>query len=145
MTDPANSSGFDGLTLVLALLLSAGCGGYVAYWWRRRRIYATGVRGTALVIKVEKTPWAVRYNHLAPATETVTIATHHRPRGVPQERIPPGQYEVGQVVPVIQPAGRPELVRLDRPDLEETPRLVWGFTAMAVLAPLLALRTLLGW
>lgn len=144
MIDPADTSGFAGLTAVMALLVSAGCAGFVVVWWRRRKVYATGVRGTALVTRVEKTPIAVRRNHFARATETVTIATHHRPDGVRQEYVPPGQYAVGQVVPVVQPAGRPDLVRLDRPDLAEKPRLIWGFAAMAVLAPLVALRGLLG-
>lgn len=142
MTESTQIPGSGVATLVVALLVSVGCAVFVLVWWRRRRVYTTGVRGTALVIRVETTPFAVRRNHFARATETVTIATHHRPDGVRQEYVPPGQYAVGQVVPVVQPVGRPDLVRLDRPDLEETPRRIWGFAAMVVIAPLLALRVM---
>ncbi|GAA4725410.1 hypothetical protein GCM10023216_14700 [Isoptericola chiayiensis] len=142
MTDVTDTAAFGALTVVVALLLSAGCAVYVVVMWRRQRAYANGVRGTAVVIGIEATPWAVRHNHFARATETVTVATHQCPHGVRQERIPPGQYVVGQTVEVVQPEGRPDLVRLDRADVVGMPRLVWGFAAMAVLAPVIALRGL---
>ena len=71
-------------------------------------------------------------------TDVVTVATAARTRGiqVPQ-KIPAGQYAVGQTVPVVQRPGRPDELYLDRPDLERTAFSVYSRLLFIPLAPLI--------
>ena len=117
--------------------------GLFLYRSRVARIYRRGVRGTAVVVQVLPTPLLNRRSVVEAPTEMVVIATQQRPRGVrPEQKIPAGQYRAGQLVPVVQRAGDPDSVRLDRPDLEPTDLARWGMLAMLVMLPLIATRGL---
>lgn len=142
--DIEGSLGFRVIVWVVVLAFSIGCLVVFAFGWRRQRVYATGVRGTGLVIRVDPTPWTNRYSVVEPATEMVTVATQHLPGGGVPQKVPAGQYVVGQEVAVVQPRGRPREVRLDRPDLEPPAWRTWAFGLMALVAPLTALRALTG-
>lgn len=142
--DIEGSLAFRVLVWVVVLAFSTGCLVVFAVQWRRRRVYVTGVRGTGLVIRVEPTPWTNRYSVVEPATEMVTVATQHLPRGSVPQKVPAGQYVVGQEVAVVQPRGRSQDVRLDRPDLEPSAWGTWGFGLMVLAAPLIAMRALAG-
>ena len=64
------------------------------------------------------------------------------PRGIPvNQKVPRGQYLPGQVVPSVQAPGRPDLLLLDRPDLE---RPVWAVFAPLALLVAVPLITYLG-
>ncbi len=102
----------------------------------RHRLMSRGLRGTALVVDVRPSSMMERRSLTERPTEVVTVATAARPRGVrTAQKVPPGQYRVGQVVPVVQDPQRTDRVLLDRPDLERPAALVWAPLALALLAP----------
>jgi hypothetical protein len=114
------------LLVVFALLL------------RRHRLFTHGLRGTALVVDVRPSSMRQRRSLTERPTDVVTVATAARPRGVrTNQKVPPGQYAPGQVVPVVQDPRHPDRILLDRPDLERPPLMVWGPLAVALLAPLI--------
>ncbi|WP_418277910.1 hypothetical protein ACNHYB_08090 [Isoptericola jiangsuensis] len=143
MIDIENSPFFRGFVLVVALAFAVVFLVVAVVLGRRRRIYSTGVRGSGVVIRVDSTPVMNRYSAVESPSEMVTVATHMAPNGVAPQKVPAGQYVVGQEVPVIQPAGRPHEVRLDRPDLEIPRWKVIGTAAMALVAPMIAVQYLL--
>ena len=101
----------------------------------RRRVFTRGLRGTALVVEVRPTSLVQRRSLLERATETVVVATAQVPRGVPApQKVPAGQYGVGQVVPVVQHPRDPYRLYLDRPDLEHHPIQQVVYLGGAVIA-----------
>ncbi len=105
----------------------------------RRRVFTHGLRGTALVIEVRRSSMLERRSLTERPTEVVTVATAARPQGIrTAQKVPPGQYAVGQVVPVVQDPRRAERVLLDRPDLERPAALVWAPLALALLVWVIA-------
>ncbi len=105
----------------------------------RRKVFTHGLRGTALVIDVRPSSMLERRSLTERPTDVVTVATAERPQGIrTAQKVPPGQYTVGQVVPVVQDPRRTERVLLDRPDLERPGVLVWAPLALALLACVIA-------
>ncbi|GEM_PF-1463794 len=129
------------VTLVLWVLVLV----FFLYRSRVAGTYRRGLRGTAVVVQVVPTPLLNRRSVVEHPTEMVVLATRDRPRGVrPEQKVPAGQYRPGQVVPVVQRAGDPDSVRLDRPDLESSDLSRWGLGAMLVALPVIAVRGVLG-
>ncbi|CAL8968440.1 hypothetical protein CELL_00258 [Cellulomonas sp. T2.31MG-18] len=111
---PSPLAGQAGTALVLVVVV-VFCGvlvGTFAVFYRRYRVFTRGLRGTAMVVDVRPTGvWQRRSVTEAP-TDTVVVATAAMPRGVPvNQKVPHGQYQPGQVVPVVQAPGRPDLER----------------------------------
>ncbi|MBN9326891.1 MAG: hypothetical protein BGO38_14975 [Cellulomonas sp. 73-145] len=141
---PSPLAGQAGTVLVLVVVV-VSCGvlvGTFAAFYRRYRMFTRGLRGTAMVVDVRPTGvWQQRSVTEAP-TDTVVVATAAMPRGVPvNQKVPHGQYQPGQVVPVVQAPGRPDVVLLDRPDLE---RPVWAVYLPLVLLVAAPVITFLG-
>lgn len=114
---------------VLSMLITLGV---FAYLYSRHRVMTQGVRGTALVVDVRPISMIQRRSVTERPTENVTVATAAVPRGVRvDQKVPAGQYRVGQTVPVVQARGNPHKIFLDRPDLERP--------AVVVYAPLFAI------
>jgi hypothetical protein len=141
--DVANSLFFQVAVVVVGVLFAAAFLGVALWHRRRRRVYSAGVRGTGLVVRVEPTPVMNRYSLAESPTEMVTVATQAVPRGARPQKVPAGQYQVGQEVAVVQPPGRPHEVKLDRPDLEPPAWRVVGMGLMALAVPIIVLRFLL--
>lgn len=103
-----------------------------AYLHSRHRVMTRGLRGEALVVDVRPISMIQRRSVVERPTENVTVVTAAAPRGVRiDQKVPAGQYRVGQTVPVVQARGNPHRIYLDRPDLERP--------AFVVYSPLLAL------
>ncbi|WP_028044997.1 hypothetical protein [Cellulomonas sp. URHE0023] len=104
----------------------------------RRRRFANGLRGTAVVVDVRPVP-RVRGGWVQPRnTDIVTVATAAWPRGVPVRQEPPShECRVGQVVPVVQEAGRPDVLYLDRADLEPPLSSVLRPVGFLLVAPVI--------
>ncbi|GAA4725334.1 hypothetical protein GCM10023216_14590 [Isoptericola chiayiensis] len=142
MIDLAGSGFFQGLVVVVGLAFALTFLIVAILHWRRRRVFSSGVRGSGVVVRVEPTPVMNRYSLVERPTEMVTVATQAMPAGATPQKVPAGQYVVGQEVPVVQPAGRPHDVRLDRPDLEPAAWRVLGMAAMALAVPVIVVRFL---
>lgn len=120
----------------VTVLFVAAC--LAAFAWRlsRHRAFTRGLRGTAVVTGVRPVPLVQRRSVVERPTEVVTVATAAAPRGVPvAQKVPAGQYAVGQVVPVVQHPRDPLRLLLDRPDLEPGVLGVWWPLAAALLGP----------
>ena len=115
-----------------------GFAGVFAYMYSRHRVFTTGLRGTAVVVDVRPTSMMQHRSVVEKPTENVTIATAARPRGVTvAQKLPAGQYRVGQVVDVVQARGRPDRIFLYRPDLERSAIGVYSPLALIVLVPVI--------
>jgi hypothetical protein len=142
--DVAELPGFSdsGVQLQLAalLMMAVFCAASGAWMFSRYRVFTRGLRGTALVVDVRPTSLVQRDAVFERATETVVLATAHVPRGVAApQKVPAGQYAVGQVVPVVQHPRDAYRVYLDRPDLEHpVSRAYVAFTFSVVSLVLLA-------
>lgn len=127
------------LVVVVVLAVIVGALAQFGYFYRRRRLFTHGVRGTAVVVDIRPISLAQRYSVTQPATDNVTVATEARPAGVlVAQRVPAGQYRVGEIVPVVQAPGRPDRLLLDRPDLERSAAGTYAPLLLVVLAPLVA-------
>jgi hypothetical protein len=126
-------------------LVLVGCVAAAAWLLSRHRAFTRGLRGTALVVDVRPTSLVQRRSVLERATETVVVATAQVPRGVPApQKVPAGQYAVGQVVPVVQHPRDPHRVYLDRPDLEQHPVRAVLYLVGAGVALVLLVQTATG-
>jgi len=127
------ATGFVTVAFMVGALVMFG------YFLSRRRVFTRGVRGTALVVDVRPVGTMRRYSATEAATDDVTAATAARPQGVLVDQKPPaGQYQVGQVVPVVQAQGPTDKMFLDRPDLERSLVGTYAPLALVVAAPLFA-------
>ena len=118
-------------------------GGVFAYLYSRHRVFTKGLRGTALVVDVRPTSLIQRRSVAERATESVTVATAAVPRGVTVgQKIPAGQYHVGQVVSVVQAPGSPHRVFLDRQDLERPAIVVYSPLLFLLVVPLIVVAAL---
>ena len=122
-----------GVVAVGTFVMVVAAGAAFAYMYRRHSVFVRGLRGTAVVVDVRPISVFQRHSVIERATENVTIATEARPRGVTvAQKLPAGQYQVGQVVDVVQAKGDPDRIFLYRPDLE---RSAWGvYSPLFVIA-----------
>ncbi len=124
--------------LGVMVVFAIACAGAFAYTYSRHRVFTKGLRGTAVVIDVQPTFLMQRRSVIERPTERVTVATAAWPRGhAVDQKLPAGQYWVGQVVPVVQAPGRPERIFLDRPDLERSTFGVYVPLGMLVMIPVI--------
>ena len=134
-----------GVVAVVTVVAVIACGAAFAYMYRRHSVFARGVRGTAIVVDVRPTSAFQRHSVVERATENVTIATAARPGGVTvAQKLPAGQYQVGQVVDVVQAKGDPDRIFLYRPDLERSALGVYSPLALIVLVPVILYAALTG-
>lgn len=132
-----------GAALVGGLIGVLMSGGVFAYLYSRHRVFTKGLRGTALVVEVRPTSLIQRRSVVERATENVTVATAAVPRGVTvDQKVPAGQYHVGQVVPVVQARGSVHRVLLDRPDLERPAIVVYSPLLMLAAVPVIVVAAL---
>ena len=125
---------------LIGLLMGSGA---FAYMYSRHRVFTKGLRGTALVVDVRPTSLIQRRSVTERPTENVTVATAAVPRGVTVgQKIPAGQYRVGQVVPVVQAPGSPHRVYLDRPDLERPAIVVYSPLLLLLAVPVIVVAAL---
>ena len=131
-----------GLVLVVVVVLSVVLLVVLGMSFRRYRVFTRGLRGTGLVVDVRPTSLLQHRSVVEAPTDTVVVATAAMPRGIPvNQKVPRGQYLPGQVVPIAQAPGRPDLLLLDRPYLE---RPVWAVFAPLALLVAVPLITYLG-
>ena len=116
-------------------------GGPFAWRISRYRVFTRGLRGTAVVIGVRRAALYQRKALLESPADVVTLATAAVPHGIEtSQKLPAGQYVVGQTVEVVQrPRDRYRLF-VDRPDLEPSPLVVYGPLAAGAMAPVISLR-----
>ena len=128
------------VVLVGALVFCALLLGVARISWSRRRKFSEGLRGTAAVVDVRPVPrvrggWVQTKN-----TDIVTVATAARDARPPRTGTPPsGQYRVGQIVPVVQEPGRPDMLYLDRPDLVPPLSTVLRPLAFLLIVPVIVI------
>ena len=131
-----------GLVLVVVVVFSVALLVTFGAFFRRYRVFTRGLRGTGLVVDVRPTSLLQHRSAIEAPTDTVVVATAAMPRGIPvNQKVPRGQYRPGQAVPVVQAPGRPDVLLLDRPDLE---RPVWAVFAPLALLVAVPLITYLG-
>jgi hypothetical protein len=134
-----------GVVAVGMFVLVVAAGAAFAYMYRRHSVFVRGQRGTAVVVEVRPISLFQRHSVVERPTENVTIATEARPRGVTvAQKLPAGQYQVGQIVEVVQAKGDPDRIFLYRPDLE---RSAWGVYAplyMIAMIPVILYAALTG-
>lgn len=119
---------------VLGVAIGLGAFGYL---WSRYRLLTRGLRGTARVVDVRPVSLLQRRSVVEAPTERVTVATAARPGGVlVGQKVPAGQYRVGQVVPVVQHPKDPGRILLDRPDLERPLVVVLSPLGFVLVLPL---------
>lgn len=126
------------LVLVSAVAFVFVVASIAVFAWRmsRRRVFTRGLRGTAVVVGVRRSAMLQRRALLETPTDVVTVATAAVPRGIEtSQKLPAGQYVVGQTVEVVQHARDPYRLFVYRPDLEASPLVVYGSLAAAALAP----------
>jgi hypothetical protein len=134
-----------GVVAVGTVIAVVAAGAAFAYMYRRHSVFVRGVRGSAVVVDVRPTAVFQRHSVIERATENVTIATEARPRGVTvAQKLPAGQYRVGQVVEVVQARGNPDRIFLYRPDLERSALGVYSPLAVIVLVPVTLYAALTG-
>lgn len=143
MINIADTAAFTAVIVLISVAFGVGFAVVAVILRKRRRFFVTGEHGMARVIHVYPTPMVNRRSLTERATEMVVVATNDLPQGSTPQKVPAGQYVVGQTVEVVRAAGRPASVKLNRPDLEYPAIVTWGFAAMAVIAPLIALRSIL--
>lgn len=132
-----------GLALVGGLIGVLMAGGVFAYLYSRHRVFTKGLRGTALVVDVQPISLIQRRSVIERPTENVVVATAAVPRGVTVgQKVPAGQYRVGQVVPVVQAPGSPHRVYLDRPDLERPAFVVYAPLLLLLAVPFIVVAAL---
>jgi hypothetical protein len=134
-----------GIVAVGTIVAVIAGGAAFAYMYRRHSVFVRGVRGTAIVVDVRPTSAFQRHSVIERATENVTIATSARPRGVTvAQKLPAGQYQVGQVVDVVQAKGNPDRIFLYRPDLERSALGVYSPLFVMVMIPVILYAALTG-
>ncbi|MGV8977016.1 MAG: hypothetical protein ACOH17_03140 [Cellulomonas sp.] len=130
------------LVLVSIVVVVFVAANLAVFAWRisRRRVFTRGLRGTAVVIGVRRAALYQRKALLEAPTDVVTLATAAVPRGIEtSQKLPAGQYVVGQTVEVVQhPKDRYRLF-VDRLDLEPSPLVVYVPLGAAVMAPVILL------
>jgi hypothetical protein len=128
------------LVLVSVVVVVFVAGNLAVFAWRvsRHRVFTRGLRGTAVVIGVRRAALYQRKALLEAPTDVVTVATAAVPRGIEtSQKLPAGQYAVGQTVEVVQhPRDRYRLF-VYRPELEPSVLTVYGPLAAAAVAPLI--------
>jgi len=133
------------IVLVVTIFAILAFGGAFAYMYSRHRVFTKGVRGTAVVVAVQPTSMMQRRSVIEKPTERVTVATDARPRGVTvDQKLPAGQYVVGQIVPVVQRQGHPDKLFLDRPELERSALGVYAPLALIAVVPVILYAALTG-
>lgn len=131
--------------VVFGLVAVLVCAAVFAYFYSRHRVMTRGLRGTALVVDVRPISLIQRRSVTERPTENVTVATAAAPRGVlVDQKVPAGQYRVGQVVPVVQARGNPFKVYLDRPDLERPAIVVYSPLLMMLAVPVIVFAAVTG-
>ncbi|MGY4643325.1 hypothetical protein [Cellulomonas sp. URHB0016] len=144
-TGGAMSPGELVLVGVVTFFFALGCLGMFAYTYSRHRVFTKGLRGTAVVVAVEPTFLMQRRSVIEKPTERVTVATAAWPRGhAVDQKLPAGQYRVGEIVPVVQAKGRPERIFLDRPDLERSAFSVYAPLGMFLMIPVILYASITG-
>lgn len=126
------------LVLVSGVAFVFVVGNVAVFAWRmsRHRVFTRGLRGTAVIVGVRRAALFQRRALLETPTDVVTVATAAVPRGIEtSQKLPAGQYAVGQTVEVVQHARDPYRLFVFRPDLEPSPLIVYGPLAAAALAP----------
>lgn len=130
------------LILVSGVVVVFVIANLAVFGWRvgRHRVFTRGLRGTAVVIGVRRAALYQRKALLEAPTDVVTLATAAVPRGIEaSQKLPAGQYVVGQTVQVVQhPRDRYRLF-VDRPDLEPSVLTVYGPLVAAATAPVILL------
>jgi len=146
VSDAVLPAGLQVLIVVAGTIVSIlAFGGAFAYMYSRHRVFTKGVRGTAVVVAVQPTSMLQHRSVVEKPTERVTVATAACPRGVTvDQKLPAGQYHVGQVVPVVQRQGHPEKLFLDRPELERSAFSVYSPLALIAVVPVILYAALTG-
>lgn len=127
---------------LISLAISLGIFGY---FHSRHRVMTRGIRGSAVVIDISPISPLQRYSVTEAPTVNITVAAAQFPGGVRvDQKVPAGQYQVGQTVPVLQDPKNPHKVFLDRPDLERSALAVYSPLGMAALTPLIVLAAITG-
>jgi hypothetical protein len=137
---PLATAALVGVGGVLFLVVFAVAFSYV---YRRHRVFRRGLRGTGRVLEVRGTRVMERRSVTERPTVRVVVATAAVPGGVlTDQKLPAGEYQPGQEVPVVQDPRDPRRLYVDRPDLERPGFLVGAMATGLVIFPLVLVRGL---